>query len=70
MKRVSFYLPFQPSVGVAVMDQLGKEIGMVVEVAKAGETDVAGNTKYEIKADVIDTAVESMFQVFEPPLNI
>jgi len=67
MKRVSFYLPFQPKTGMAVMNELGQEVGVVVEVAKTGESDEAGNTKFLIHADVRDDAVKAAFQVFEPP---
>jgi hypothetical protein len=66
--RVEFTLPFQPKLGMAVMNQLAEEIGVIVEVAAKVEQDPDGNYVYRVKADVTDASAQ--FQVFEQPVSM
>lgn len=70
MIRVIFQLPYRVKNNVAVMNQLGAQIGTVVSCAEEPTKDTAGNTRWDVTADVEEEWAKEKLQCMEPTFPI
>jgi len=70
MKRIKFRCPYRVKPGAAVLNNMAKEVGLVIGVTDEAEEDEAGNPTFWIEADVLDEIMPDDCQVMQPTIPV